>query len=126
MTPIDSPRVAVVSLRAANLPITAHFYRDVIGLHLLPHHDHHPAFDLGSGIILVIVQGHLDKEGNSQTERFPVIAFAVDDLDSAVEWLKAHGVELPWGVEESPKARWVMFFDPAGNLIEFAQFTRPT
>ena len=32
-----------------------------------------------------------------------------------------HYVDLPWGVEEDADSRWVMFRDPAGNLIELAQ-----
>ena len=55
---------------------------------------------------------------------FPVIAFAVDDLDGALDRLKAKGVVLPWGVEADARARWVMFHDPAGNLIELVQSMR--
>lgn len=54
--------------------------------------------------------------------RFPIVAFAADDLDAAVDRLRAHGVEMPWGVEEDADSRWVMFHDPAGNLIEVAYF----
>jgi predicted enzyme related to lactoylglutathione lyase len=45
-------------------------------------------------------------------------AFKVQDLDAAVERLVAHNIELPWGIEGSGSSRWVMFHDPAGNLIE--------
>jgi predicted enzyme related to lactoylglutathione lyase len=51
-----------------------------------------------------------------------MIAFAVEDLDSAVERLNHHGVEMPWGVESDSNSRWVMFYDPGGNLIELVQF----
>ena len=36
--------LAVISLWAEDVPAAAHFYRDVIGLKLLPHHagDPHP------------------------------------------------------------------------------------
>jgi hypothetical protein len=27
---------------------------------------------------------------------------------------------MPWGVEEDSDSRWVMFYDPGGNLIEVA------
>jgi hypothetical protein len=54
--------------------------------------------------------------------RFPALAFAVKDLGEAVEHLEGCGVELPWGVEARARERWVKFFDPAGNLIEFVQF----
>ena len=115
-------RLAVVSLWADDVPTTVHFYRDVIGLTLLPHHGHRPAFDLGDGVHLVIVQGQRVSQRESGTSRFPSIAFAVQDLDEAVEHLEGHVVRLPWGIEAGPQARWVIFYDPAGNLIEFAQF----
>ena len=61
----------------------------------------------------------------NRPERFPqtfrVFAFQ-SDLDAAVEHLRDHHVELPWGIEEDTDSRWVMFHDPAGNLIELAQF----
>jgi hypothetical protein len=54
-----------------------------------------------------------------------VLAFAVNNLAEAIEHLESHNVELPWGVEVGITARWVKFYDPAGNLIEFAQFNSP-
>jgi hypothetical protein len=48
----------------------------------------------------------------------------VDDLEAAVDQLRAHQVDLPWGIETDANSRWVMFHDPAGNLIELAQFQR--
>lgn len=123
MSKIKPTRAFVFSLRAADVPAAAHFYRDVIGLRLLPHHGGRAAFDLGDGLHLVIIQGQPGPTEDVETERFPSIAFAVDDLDSAVEQLRAHAVALPWGVEENETTRWVMFHDPAGNLIELAQFS---
>jgi catechol-2,3-dioxygenase len=116
-----NPRLAVVSLWAEDVPAAAHFYRDVIGLCLLPRHGDRPHFDLG-GIYLAILKGRSRPAENTTPARFPIVAFAVDDLDAAVEHLRAHHVELPWGVEEDADSRWVMLRDPAGNLIELAQF----
>jgi len=116
-----NPKLAVISLWAEDVATTAHFYRDVLGLRLLPHHDDGPHFDLG-GIYLTILKGRSMPAQNSAPDRFPIIAFAVDDLDAAVERLRTHHVELPRGVEEDANSRWVMFHDPAGNLIEIAQF----
>ena len=112
-----NPRLAVVSLWAEDVPTTAHFYRDVIGLRLLPHHGDRPHFDLG-GTYLTILKG----TPNPAPTRFPIVAFAVDDLDAAIERLRAHRVELRWGIEEDADSRWVMLHDPAGNLIELAHF----
>jgi catechol-2,3-dioxygenase len=117
------PRVAVVSVWAEDVVGAAHFYRDVIGLKLQMHDRHRPHFDLG-GIYLVILQGRPLPPLNPVPARFPVVAFAVDDLDAAVERLRIHHVDLPWGIEEDADSRWVMLHDPAGNLIELANFKR--
>ncbi len=114
-------RLAVISLWAENVVATAHFYRDVIGLRLLPHHGDRPHFDLG-GTYLTILKG----TPNPAPTRFPIAAFAVDDLDAAIDRLRAHRVELPWGIEEDAGSRWVMLYDPAGNLIELACFNQVT
>jgi len=116
-------RLAVISLWTQDVPATAHFYRDVIGLRLMPHHGDRPHFDLG-GVYLAILKGRPIAAQNSVPDRFPVVAFAVDDLDAAVKQLRAHRVEMPWRVEEDADSRWVMLRDPAGNLIELAQFKR--
>jgi predicted enzyme related to lactoylglutathione lyase len=116
--------IAVVSLWAEDVPTAAHFYRDVIGLRLLPHHSHHdgrPHFDV-SGTYLTILKGKPVPAQNAEPSHFPLIAFAVDDLDSAIERLQAHHVELPREVVEDADSRWAMFHDPAGNLIELVQF----
>jgi len=34
--------------------------------------------------------------------RLPVASFAVDDLDAAVEWLRAHRIEIPWASKKTP------------------------
>jgi len=116
-----STRIAVVSLYAEDVSIAAHFYRDVLGLTLLPHHGVRPHFDLG-GSYLVLLKGQPGPAPNPQAERFPLVAFAVGDLDASINRLQMHQVELPWGIEQDASSRWVMFHDPAGNLIELVQF----
>jgi catechol 2,3-dioxygenase-like lactoylglutathione lyase family enzyme len=118
----EPKRLVVVSLWAENVAETAHFYRDVIGLPLLPDHGHLPAFDLGCGAHLAINKGQPGAILDSTRSRFPHLAFAVRDLDGAIAHLEAHGVEIPWGIEAKGQARWILFRDPAGNLVEFVQF----
>jgi catechol-2,3-dioxygenase len=115
------PRIAVVALWAEDVSLTAHFYRDVISLPMLPQHGSRPHFDLG-GSFLVILQGEPEPARHAIPERFPVLALAVDDLDLRLERLRLHLIDLPWGVESDSRARWAMFYDPAGNLIELVQF----
>jgi catechol 2,3-dioxygenase-like lactoylglutathione lyase family enzyme len=114
--------LAVISIRTNHVPETVHFYRDIVGLSSPAHHDHQPAFDLGNGLFLVIVENRGELVQPSQSPRFPVLAFAVENLDHAVARLKDHNIEMPWGIESNQQTRWVEFYDPGGNLIEFAQF----
>ncbi len=118
-----STRLAVISLWAEDVPKTAHFYRDVIGLYLLPQHGDRPHFDLG-GSYLTILSGKPAVVQDATPARFPVVAFQVDNLDKSVEKLTANHIDLPWGIEQDQASRWVMFYDPAGNLIELVQFGR--
>jgi catechol 2,3-dioxygenase-like lactoylglutathione lyase family enzyme len=111
------PRLAVVSLWAEDVIATAHFYRDVIGLKLAAQHGNRPHFDVG-GVYLVILQGRPRPAESPEPPRFPLLALAVGDFQGAVDRLAAADVRMPWGIEEDTDSRWVMFHDPAGNLIE--------
>jgi catechol-2,3-dioxygenase len=115
------PRFAVISLRAEDVSAAAHFYRDVIGLNLLHHPGQRPHF-MVNGIYLTILKGRPAPAQDAVPARFPLVAFAVDDLQANLERLSAHQVALPWGIEQDASSRWVMFHDPAGNLIELVQF----
>lgn len=114
-------QIAVVGLWALDVPACAHFYRGVIGLELIPlHAGEHPHFNL-SGSYLTIIQGHPAIPPDPEP-RFPVVTFSIQDLDSAIEKLRFHGVDMPWGVESNASGRWVMFHDPAGNLVELVEW----
>ena len=113
--------MAVVSLWAEDVPAAVHFYQDIIGLRLLPHDHKQPYFDV-DGIYLTILKGRPVPARDAAPARFPLIALAVDDLDAAEKNLRLHGVKLPWGIEADANSRWVMFHDPAGNLVELVQF----
>jgi len=115
--------IAVVSLRAEDVPATAHFYREAVGLKIMPHHaGDRPHFDL-DGSTLTIIRGRPAIPPDTEP-RFPVIAFSVPDLAAAIEKLRLHGVDLPWGVETNTAGQWVMFHDPAGNLVELVEYNR--
>ena len=113
-------KIFVVSLWAEDLQGASHFYRDVIGLPMQPHHGERLHFDL-DGAYLVILEGKPPRGEVEGQTRFPLVALTVDDLDAAVNRLLANQVQLPRGIEEGSGLRWVMFRDPAGNLIEFVE-----
>lgn len=110
--------IEVICLWAEDVPEAAHFYRDVLGMELDVHHvAGRPHFRIGD-TFLTILKGTPRPPEDPQPARFPLFAFKVDDLDAALARLKAHNVEMPWGIEGYDDSRWVMFYDPAGNLIE--------
>jgi catechol-2,3-dioxygenase len=113
-------RIAVVSLWAPDVAAAAQFYRDVIGLRSVKQRHKRPHFSLG-GTYLVLLQGQPAAAEDAVPAHFPLLAFAVDDLDAALERLREHGVSLPWGVGHDAHSRWAMFHDPAGNLIELVE-----
>ncbi len=119
--PGDIPnRISVASLWAEDVDSTVRFYRDVLGLTLCQcagGHMEPPHFDVGGGY-LAILRGRTVPAPDAQV--FPLIALAVDDLDAAVDRLKAQGVELLKDIDEDSTSRWVFLRDPGGNLIELA------
>lgn len=115
------PKLVVVSLWAENVSAMVHFYRDVVGLSLREHHHEPPHFELG-GLSLVILRGKPLTPQNPEPDRFPILAFAVEDLDQETNRLLKYGIDLPCDVEAGPGSRYVMFNDPGGNLIEYVEF----
>ena len=120
--------IVILSLYAEDVTASAHFYRDVLAFDSLPHHDEQPAFTV-NGIHLTILKGKPPVPAQDIRPPFPIFAFSVDDLDAIAARLEKHHIALPWGVEENADTRWIRFHDPAGNVIEAAQFKekkRPT
>lgn len=112
-------KLAVVTLWGEDVQKMSDFYQNVLGLPLVTIDRGRPHFDYGGGY-LTILPGPPHKIQDSVQSRFPVIAFAVDDLHEVIRQLKSHNVEMPWGMEEGSDSRWVMFYDPGGNVIEIA------
>jgi catechol 2,3-dioxygenase-like lactoylglutathione lyase family enzyme len=112
-------KLVVVTLWAEDVQQLSDFYQNVLGLPLVAIDRGRPHFDFGGGY-LTILPGQPHKVQDPKQSRFPVIAFSVDDLHEVIHQLKSHYVEMPWGIEEDNDSRWVMFYDPGGNLIEVA------
>jgi len=115
-------RLSVVSIWTPDVPARTHFYQDVIGLTVLPQPGERHHFDLG-GAYLVVLSGKPVPARDRKPDRFPLLAFEVEDLDAAVVRLADHQIPFPWGIEQDAGARWVMVHDPAGNLIELVEWT---
>lgn len=122
MPDFEISEVVVLTLWAEDIPAQVNFYHNVLGLEPLvtPGHDHRPHFKL-NGATLVILQGQPHPAENTKPDRWPLFALAVNDLEKFVEQLKTHEIQLPWGIEGQSPKNYVMFQDPAGNLIEVVQ-----
>jgi len=112
-------KLAVVTLWGEDVQRMSDFYQSVLGLPLAMVDRGRPHFDFGGGY-LVILPGQPHRLQDVNQSRFPVVAFAVEDLHEVIFQLKSRDIEMPWGVEEDSDSRWVMFYDPGGNLIEVA------
>jgi catechol 2,3-dioxygenase-like lactoylglutathione lyase family enzyme len=115
---VTSP-LAVVAIWAPDEWKAAHFYRETLGLKLMPVHDR-PHFDLG-GTFLTILRGEPRPADNATPARFPILAFRVKSLEDAVSRLRSAGAEMPWGIEGQGSVRYAMFKDPAGNIMEVVE-----
>jgi catechol 2,3-dioxygenase-like lactoylglutathione lyase family enzyme len=113
-------RIVVLTIWAEDIPAAVHFYRDVLELAELPDHGSHPTLKL-NGSFLIILKGTPRPATDADPAQFPLFALAVDDLDQAVARLRAHDIALLSDIKQNGALRWIVFNDPAGNLIELVQ-----
>ena len=122
--PTNQVAVLTVWAEAEKLEPTAKFYQDVLGLRRVGSSADPYILDT-DGTFVVIMEGRLEQPLDPK-RRWPMFALTVPDLDQSVNALRDAGVEFPWGIEEfgapEPSSRYVMFHDPAGNLIEVVEW----
>lgn len=113
-----SALIAVRSM-AVSLP----FYEKVLDQKVVLNHGKNVAFESG----LALQEGFADLVGfPAEQTRWKTynmeLYFEVDDMEPAVERLKAAGVELLHDVKEYPWGQHVLrFFDPDGHIIELGE-----
>lgn len=121
--PTQELAVLTVWAEASKLKATAAFYQNV--LNLKPVDADNPYILNAGGSFIVIMEGKLAPPVDT-ARRWPLFALTVPSLDDALEQLRKADVALPWGIEEygepKPYSRYVMFNDPAGNLIELVEW----
>ncbi len=113
-------RLMLISLWAEDVEKTAHFYKEVLKLPSQAHHGAIPHFDIGNAT-LVILQGTPSPVKESKPDRFPIIALTIENFKVVIDRLVAQQIVFPWGIESDGQTRWVMFYDPGGNLIELVE-----
>lgn len=100
-----------------DLDRTRAFYEDVLGLKQTLYHEmegepkqYWIEYDIGPGCIAIS-----NAWPPSGSQGGPTIALEVDDLDAAMDELKANGVTIDSAVMQSPSCRFFLFQDPDGN-----------
>jgi glyoxylase I family protein len=108
-----------VSLNVADTEQALSFYRDVLGMAMLPRHDFPFAgawLDAGNGRQVHLIEADVPSDMGQH------VAFRVDDIDDVVATLRSGGVEVT-----EPKRvtgttiRQSFANDPDGNRVEFTQ-----
>lgn len=124
--PTNQVAVVTVWAEAEKVEPTARFYEDVLELRRVGSSTSPYILDT-DGTFVVIMEGKLEHPRDPK-RRWPLFALTVPDIDRSVEALVGASVELPWGIEEfgepEPSSRYVMFRDPAGNLVELVQWLK--
>jgi glyoxylase I family protein len=108
-----------VSLNVTDVERALGFYRDLLGLPVLPRPDFSFGgawLDAGNGRQIHLIEGEVPPNRGQH------VAFRVDDVDAVVLTLRASGVEAanPKPVGDTP-IRQTFALDPDGNLVEFTQ-----
>jgi catechol 2,3-dioxygenase-like lactoylglutathione lyase family enzyme len=91
------------------------FFRDLMGLEVWVQGEEQAILKTASGQQLEIFGGG---EREKQLTDAPVVAFEVDDLDAAVEELRAAGIELIGDVGRWNGFAWQYFRSPDGHVFE--------
>jgi catechol 2,3-dioxygenase-like lactoylglutathione lyase family enzyme len=91
------------------------FFRDLLGLDVWVQGDNQAILKTASGQQLEIF-GRDERE--KQLSAAPVVAFEVDELDAAIEELRAAGIELIGDVGRWEGFAWQYFRSPDGHIFE--------
>ncbi|QLQ09220.1 MAG: VOC family protein [Nocardioidaceae bacterium] len=111
-----------------DLPTTAAWYENVLGLKVRIRKESVVSFDTGHTVLNLMARHDNGPEANPGTtgwDRNQVLfVFHVEDMEAALAELAERGAE-PWHIapiviEGQPKPRWrvAQFMDPEGNVIE--------
>jgi catechol 2,3-dioxygenase-like lactoylglutathione lyase family enzyme len=125
----DIVGVAHFSIPVSDIKRSRHFYVDVVGCkHLFSPPKGHMSFLDAAGVCVILVKqdGPVNPALQHSEGVHHAFVIAPDQFRSAVERLKAHGVELigeedrQGGVVNGPR---VYFRDPDGTVLEFINLT---
>ena len=133
LPPDSPPRIAHVGIAVHALPETLPFYRDVLGLPVVPLDDadgaHIAGLAAGDALVELLEPGHTDSPIGKFIERrgpgLHHLCFAVPDLDAALARCRAAGIRL---IDDVPRVgaegKRIAFIHPSatgGVLVELTE-----
>jgi len=99
---------------------TRRFYAEVLGLDLVEDTQDYAYYSIDDTTNLEILASNTPLAGR-QDRRCLAVGLLVEDLDSAVQELKAAGTNLKGEIEEwesdNERHRWIYFEDPDGHTL---------
>ena len=112
------------TVQVKDLEQSIQFYEDIIGLKLMKRFPAGPNAE-----IAFLADGPAELElicNKNETPyeygQFPSLGFEVDDLDAALEEIKAKGIDIVSGpIQPNPKTRFFFIQDPNGLPLEIIE-----
>lgn len=94
---------------------SVNFYRDILGLKLTEEYGGYwGEFEVGNTVFAI-------SAGDPVIKGSSMVAFAVDDVKGAIEYLKSKDVKTEEGLHESEVCFMTTIIDPDGNKIKLHQ-----
>ncbi|KAA9034542.1 VOC family protein [Ginsengibacter hankyongi] len=110
-------KICYLEIPAADVDISASFYKDVFGWHIRKRGDGHIAFDDGVGE----VSGTWVLGRKPLSEPGIIISIMVDDAKATLDAIVAHGGIITQELGKDAPEITAHFSDPAGNILGIYQ-----
>ncbi len=110
----------VVTLWTPDPVAHATFYSEILGLRRDDHHSHTPNFKVGK-MHIVLMPGEPQAPLKQSRQPWPIFAFGTPHYDAIEARLLDAAIPI---LERSPEGQdheWLMFPDPAGNILELVR-----
>jgi len=117
-----------VSRQTRKLDETRRFYVEVLGFRELSSRPNFPfrgAWLYGSGIQIHLIDEPYRETAGPPNPRENHIAFLIEDMNSAEETLKQHGISYRRQPSADGKSEQIFFRDPEGWMVELGNYRLP-
>ena len=122
--PIVLGKLHHVSRQTRDVETTRKFYVEVLGFQEIsrPAFRFKGAWLFGAGIQIHLIEEPFTPPPEQINSRENHIAFAIDDVEGAAEWLEQHQVPYQRRIVPDRGTNQIFFRDPDGWLIELAKY----